>query len=108
MEYAKMWVEDERNGCHKTLAYMGLVVLGVAFGFSMGSQRTLDQAPPNMYPSATLQSFGVLTEAAEEARTHGELKVASELDSAAAAHRSRLTSWAMAAQGALPQRGMRH
>ena len=108
MEYAKMWVEDERNGCQKTLAYIGLVVLGVAFGFSMGSQRSMDQGPPPMYPSSTLQSFGVLTEAADEARNRGETKTASELDAAAAAHRSRLLAWAMAAQGSLSARGTGH
>jgi hypothetical protein len=108
MEYAKMWVEDERNGCYKTLAYIGLVVLGVAFGFSMGSQRTTEAGPATMYPPSALQSFGVLTEAADTARSQGDTKIAADLDKAAATHRTRMLAWVMAAQQNLPERGTGH
>ena len=96
-----MWVEDERKSSYKTLAYMGLVVLGVAFGFSMGSQRMMDRPLPTMYPPAALESFGVLTEAADDARAKGEAGTASELDAAAATHRTRLMAWVASSQAGL-------
>ena len=96
-----MWVEDERNGSYKTLAYIGVVVLGVAFGFSMGSQSMMSPSPKSMYPPAALESFGVLTDAADDARAHGETGMASDLAAAAAQHRTRLLAWVASAQAGL-------
>lgn len=96
-----MWVDDERKGSYKALAYMGLVVLGAAFGFSVGSQRMMDRSMPTMYPPAALESYGVLTEAADEARASGEISMATELDAAAATHRSRLLAWVASDQAGM-------
>jgi len=89
-----MRVYDEENGRHKLLAYMGLVALGVAFGYAIGAKN--DQAPTikQMYEPGGVQTYSLLTAAAEQARSAGDDKAATWLESQASAQRTRLLSWA--------------
>jgi hypothetical protein len=90
-----MWVYDEENGRYKVLAYIGLVVLGIAFGYAIGAKQD-DDGPrvKQMYAPGGVQTYGLLTEAAEQARTEGDETAAKWYESAASAQRTRLLAWA--------------
>ena len=88
-----MWVYDEEDGRYKLLAYVGLVVMGIAFGYAIGAQK--DNAPMmrQMFEPGGMQTYSMLTEAAEQARSEGDDKAATWLDSQASAQRTRLLNW---------------
>src|SRR5436305_4983399 len=88
-----MWVYDEENGRYKVLAYMGLLVLGVAFGYAIGAQNDKGPTVKQIYEPGGVQTYSLLTEAAEQARSAGDDKAATWLESQASAQRTRLLSW---------------
>ena len=103
-----MWVKDEErgrydeHGRYKALAYFGLVVLSTAFGYAVGADRAESTSPvKTMYSPTGLQTFGMLTEAAEAARQEGDAKAAVHLEEAASAQRTRLLAWAAREQAAV-------
>jgi hypothetical protein len=89
-----MSVYDEENGRFKVLAYTGLVLMGIAFGYAIGMQRDALPAVQQTAAPGGVQAYGLLTEAAEQARTEGDDKAAKWFESAASAQRTRLLAWA--------------
>jgi hypothetical protein len=90
MEYRTTFVPDERNGRFKTTAYLGLLTLGVAFGYSWGMQNTLGVPKTNVSTPINLEGMEALRDAAEHARSRGDTAAASWYDSAMASHRQSL------------------
>jgi hypothetical protein len=89
-----MWVYDEENGRYKVLAYIGLVVLGIAFGYAIGAQNDKGPTIEQIYEPGGVQAYSLLTDAAEQARSAGDDKAATWLESQASAQRTRLLTWA--------------
>lgn len=85
---------DEENGRYKVLAYIGLVVLGIAFGYAIGAQRDGGPSVKQVFAPGGVQTYSMLTEAAEQARSDGDEKAATWFESAASAQRTRLLAWA--------------
>jgi hypothetical protein len=90
MEYRTKLVHDEKNGRFKTVAYLGLLTLGVAFGYSWGMQNTLGVPKTNVSTPIDLEGMEALRDAAEQARSRGDAATASWYDSAMASHRQSL------------------
>jgi len=89
-----MWANDEENGRYKVLAYIGLVVLGIAFGYAIGTKRDDGPTVKQMFAPDGVQTYGLLTEAAEQARSEGDEEAAKWYESAVSAQRTRLLAWA--------------
>jgi hypothetical protein len=89
-----MWAYDEENGRHKVLAYIGLVVLGIAFGYAIGAQTDKGPTVKQILDPGGVQTYSLLTHATEQARSEGDDKSATWLESQASAQRTRLLTWA--------------
>jgi hypothetical protein len=98
MEYRTTLVCDEKNGRFKTAAYTGLVLLGVAFGYSWGMQNTLGVGDPSMANPVNLEGLESLRAAADQARAKGDESGAKWYESAMASHREHLLTMMTARQ----------
>ena len=90
MEYRTTFASDGKNGRFKTVAYLGLLILGVAFGYSWGMQNTLGVPKINVSTPVNLDGMEALRDAAEQARGRGDVAAASWYDTAMASHRQSL------------------
>ena len=100
-----MSVTDEDSGRYKAVAYIGLVALATAFGYSMGMKNgATGLGEQTMQAPTGLQVFGTLARAADEARDLGDEQAASRFESAASFQRTRLMAWTMRVQEDLARR----
>ena len=100
-----MSVTDEEDKRCKALAYIGLVLLATAFGYSLGTKGATTEVGTRTIESPTsLHAFGMMTRAADAARESGDEQAASRFESAASLQRTRVMAWSAQVQADLASR----